>query len=277
MSENKLGTIGLIHGYGHRAAHWDKFRPELEAQGFDSIAVDLPADNPSATFADYARVAADAFEPAIKDGRRIDLILHSMGSNVLPDLVEIIGVAPIRNVFHVSGSIGEPDGGGASSLTTIMPRIPKQRNTPEYRDATLRLQEEGMTVLNPAQIRRLLFSDCTPEEFIWALELMRLQGKPKAEPPLEAFKIPGLRQTYLLGDADPIRNTDYVLDKMVGELGMKLVMMRGGHSPAISRPRELAEVVAGEVRSNLLLEDTGVLQVPPNYRYNPPPQSGYRY
>lgn len=256
MSETKLGTIGLIHGYGHQAAHWDKLRPELEVRGFDTIAVDLPADDPGATFADYARIAAQAFRPAIEDGGRIDLVPHSMGSQTIPELVKLLGEDAVRNVLHISGSIGASTNGSVEAPpTTGLPKIPRQRNTEDYRNATLRL-EDGRTVLHPAQIRKLLFGDCTPEDFIWALDLMRLQGKPPDEPPLEAYRLPGVRQAYLLGDADPIRDENYVREKIVGQLGMKLMRLAGGHSPAIARPAELADAIVDEIKLGLSIEDT---------------------
>ena len=259
MSETKLGTIGLIHGAGHRAAHWDKLRPELEARGFDTIAVDLPVDDPDATFADYAQVAAEAFKPAVENGGRIDLVPHSMGSQTIPCLVGILGEDAVRNVIHISGSIGESGIRTTDAFVpTVVPKIPKQRNTEDYRQATLRLAD-GRTTINPAEIRKLMFSDCSPQDFIEALELMRLQGKPLDEPPLEAYKLAGVAQTYILGDADPIRNKDYVTEKIVGELGMKLVTMPGGHSPAIARPAELADVIASEIRYGLSSEDTAPL------------------
>lgn len=262
MSENKLGTIGLVHGFGHRAEHWDKLRPKLEARGLDTIAVDLPPDEPEPTFAGYAQVAAEAFKPATRNGGRLTVVTHSMGSGLLPDLVKIMGVDKFRGAYHISGSIGASGNSQPEDLpTTVLPRIPKQRNTKEYCDATHQLTNDKI-VLDPSQIRRLLFEDCDPEDFIWALELMRLQTKPKIDPPLEAYKIDGLQQTYLLGEDDAIRDEDYVREKIIGELGMKLIMMPGGHSPAIARPDELADIIEREVRNDLALEDTAAMQMP---------------
>lgn len=259
MSEAKLGTIGLIHGYGHRAEHWDRLRPELEERGFDTIAVDLPSGDPDATFADYAAVAAEAFRPIIENGGRIDLVPHSMGSQTIPDLVRIVGKDAVRSIIHISGSIGESGNGNGSAETlptTMKPRIPMQRATDEYANATLRLEGSRMTVLNPSEIRKLMFGDCTPEEFVWALERMRLQAKPRDEPPLEAYRLPGVRQAYLLGDEDMVRDEAYVVEKIAGELGIRLVRMRGGHSPAIARPAELADVITDEIRQIISTEDT---------------------
>ncbi len=249
----------MIHGYGHQAAHWDLLRPELEARGFNTLAVDLPVGDPDATFADYAAVAAEAFKPALENGGRIDLVPHSMGSQTVPKLVGILGKNAVRSIHHITGSIGEGGNGAAEVLrATTLARVPLQRNTDDYRDATLRL-EGGMTVLNPSKIRELLFGDCRPEDFIHALELMRLQAKPPDEPPLEAYDFPDIPQTYILGDEDPIRDAEYVREKIVGGLGIKLVNIRGGHSPAIARPAELADVIAREIKEVIASEDTVAL------------------
>lgn len=241
-------------------------RTELEERGFNTLAVDLPASDPNATYDDYAEAAAEAFRPAIENGGRIDIGAHSMGSQTVPKLVKKLGVGAVRNVIHISGSIGEGGTGVSPETlpTTIVPWVPRQRNTEDYRRATLRL-DSGLTVLNPSEIRKLLFGDCDPNDFIRALELMRLQAKPPNEPSLDDYRLPGVNQIYILGEDDPIRDKGYVLDKIVGELGMKLVMMKGGHSPAIARPGELADIIASEVRTSLTLEDTGVLRMPTTF------------
>ncbi len=266
MSEAKLGTIGLIHGYAHRAAHWDRLRPELEARGFDTIAVDLPVGNPDATYADYARAAAEAFRPVVERGGRIDLVPHSMGSQTVPGIVDILGKDAIRSIIHISGSLDGSSKEDASDLaTTLVPRIPRQlqRNSLDFQDATLRLQD-GQTVLNPAKIRELLFGDCDPETFIWALEMMRVQARPTDEPPLSAHALPGIPKSYILGKEDRIRDRTWAINA-AGDLGMHFVEIDGGHSPAIARPGELAHVIAQEIRGSLLVEETQ--PIPPQSHY----------
>ena len=258
MSETKLGTIGLIHGTGHRAEHWDRLIPELQARGYDTIAVDLPANDPDATYDDYARAAADAFRPAVEDGQRIDLVPHSGGSHTIPGIVRRLGVDAVRSITHISGSLGRSANTNPKDLASaVVPRIPLQRNSETFRKATLHL-DDGMTVFDPAMIRRLFFNDCTPEEFIWALERMRVQAKPKVEPPLIAHTRYDIPQSYVLGEDDQIRDKNWAI-RAAGALGMELVWMKGGHSPAIARPAELADIIDGRIQRAVSSEDTIIL------------------
>lgn len=268
MGEARLGTIGLIHGSGHRPEHWDLLRPELEARGFDTIAVNLPADDPQATYTDYARRAAEAFSPAIQNGARIDIIAHSGGAHTVPETVRLLGSNAIRTITYISGSIGEeaistPDDSADPESSTTASRIPRPRNSEDFRNATLRL-ENGLIIFDPSQVEKLFFGDCEPERFVWALGLMRPQGRPTDEPPLSAHRLPGIHKAYVLPTGDRIRNEQWAIET-ARWLGMHLLRIEGGHSPAISRPGELADLIEKEIKSVLSSEKTRPL--PPAASY----------
>jgi pimeloyl-ACP methyl ester carboxylesterase len=46
----------LVHGVCARGWSWDLVTPYLEAAGHSVVAVDLPGDDPTANFSDYAEV-----------------------------------------------------------------------------------------------------------------------------------------------------------------------------------------------------------------------------
>jgi hypothetical protein len=270
-TRENFGTIGLIHGYAHRAQHWDLLRPYLHALGFDTIAVDLPVYKPNATFGDYADAAAEAFRPIVENGGRIDIVAQSMGSHVTPGVYERLrqfGKRPVRSIVHLSGSLGEPSNKKqADQPTPFIGPIPRQlpRNTEEFVSSNLQLPD-GTTVPDPAQIQELYYGDSDPETFAWAVGLIRRHLRPHDEPPLSAHRLPGVYQAYVLYDQDRIRNQKWVIAKPVGELGMRLIMRRGGdHSPAISRPAETALIIAGQIREAINSEETMRLPPPSSY------------
>lgn len=261
MSETDRPIVGLIHGSGHGAWSWDLLRPELEARGFDTIAVDLPADKPGATYGDFAIAAANAFEPAIPDGKKINIVDHSGGAQTVPGLAAILGKEAINTVIHISGSFGESGNHKHVSLLNLWrPNIPQQRrSSEEFRSAILPI-EGGLTAFDASQIRRLFFHDCSPARFIWALERIKPHARPKDEPSFWAHMLPGVRQAYILGKEDRIRNREWAV-QAAGSLGMKFIEIEGGHSPAISRPDELADIIADFINRDPSLEDTEAIPI----------------
>ena len=65
-----MATFVLIHGAGGRASFWDLVAAELQAAGHETIAMDLPCDDPSAGLSEYTDAVVDAIGDA-----RTDLVL----------------------------------------------------------------------------------------------------------------------------------------------------------------------------------------------------------
>ena len=70
-----MATFALIHGGGGSAWDWHLVVPELRERGQQAVAVDLPSDEESAGWWDYADAVIDAV------GYRSDLVVvgHSLG------------------------------------------------------------------------------------------------------------------------------------------------------------------------------------------------------
>ncbi len=66
-----MATFAQIHGGGGSAWDWHLVVPELRAQGQQAVALDLPSDDESAGWWDYADAVVDAV------GYRSDLVVQS--------------------------------------------------------------------------------------------------------------------------------------------------------------------------------------------------------
>lgn len=77
-----MTTFALVHGASHGAWFWERLMPEIEALGHRVITMDLPVDDRSATFGDYA----DTVCAAITDvpGDELILVGHSLAGVVVP-------------------------------------------------------------------------------------------------------------------------------------------------------------------------------------------------
>ena len=59
-----MTTFGLVHGAYHGSWCWKQLTVQLERRGHLVLTVDLPCEDPDAGAADYADVAAGAFDGA---------------------------------------------------------------------------------------------------------------------------------------------------------------------------------------------------------------------
>src|SRR4051794_6511780 len=73
-------TYVLIHGAGDVGSSWDLVADRLRARGHDVVAVDLPADDDCAGFAEYA----DTVVEAIGDRSDLVVVAHSLGGFTAP-------------------------------------------------------------------------------------------------------------------------------------------------------------------------------------------------
>jgi len=66
-----MATFMLIHGGGHRGWHWNLLRPELERLGHETLAPDVPMEDPSVG----TSVWADVVMAALGDRPLQDVVL----------------------------------------------------------------------------------------------------------------------------------------------------------------------------------------------------------
>src|SRR3954471_22391695 len=66
-----MATFALVHGAWHGKWCWERLVPELESRGHRAIAMDLPTDDPGATFETYADVVAEHLAPEGEDGMSV--------------------------------------------------------------------------------------------------------------------------------------------------------------------------------------------------------------
>lgn len=206
-----MATYALIHGAGDSAAHWYLLEPELRARGHEVVAMDLPCEDESARFADYAEAAASA----IGERGPVTVVAQSLGGFTAPLLCDRVAV---ELIVLIAGMVPLPgERGDDWSANTGYP---------------------GADGASEAEI---FFND-VPEEV--AREAMR-GGRRQAdgigrEPwPLEAW--PEVPTRYLLCSRDRMFPPEWMRRVVRERLGIEPDEIDGGHCPALSRPRELAD------------------------------------
>ena len=214
-----MADYALIHGAGDSAWCWHLVERELRARGHDAVAVDLPCEDDSAAWWDYA----DAVAEAVGDRRDVVVVGHSLGGFTAPLVPTRV---PVRELVLVAAMVPRPGETGnewwsASGYEAAM----------EGRDM-------------PSDEAELFYNRTPPELLEEARAYWRDQSEtPMREPwPLDAW--PNLPTTYVLGRADRMFPADFVR-RMVGErLGVTPEELDADHCPFLSAPTELAELLA---------------------------------
>jgi pimeloyl-ACP methyl ester carboxylesterase len=209
-----VSTFALIHGGGSSAWDWHLVAPELEERGHEPIAVDLPTEDPSAGWWEYA----DAVVEAVGDREHLVVVAHSMGGFTAP---LVCARRPADLLVFVAGMI-PVHGETFSDFWT---------NT-GYEDSGHDEHE-------------LYFHDVPPELEAESKRRERSQAdKPFAEPwPLEHW--PDVPTRYLLCRDDRLFSPEWARRHARERLGIEADEMDGGHYIALARPTELAERLAG--------------------------------
>lgn len=167
----------LVHGMFHGGWCWEPLKDRLEAAGHRVIAPDLagcgddPAPASEITLDRWARdiaaLAAQAEEPVI-------LVGHSRGGLVVSQAAEHAGPDAVAAIVYLT-ALMLPDGQSASSLQALMAE--QQVEGPSL---DVRISEDGLSMLPPADSADRFFAECTPEMRAWAAPRV----KPEAMAPL---------------------------------------------------------------------------------------------
>lgn len=96
-----MATYVLIHGAGSDSWYWHRVVPELRSRGHDVIAPDLPCDDDSAGFVEYA----DTVVHAIGDRSDLVLVAQSMAGFTAPLVCERV---PVRILVFLAAMTPRP-------------------------------------------------------------------------------------------------------------------------------------------------------------------------
>jgi pimeloyl-ACP methyl ester carboxylesterase len=218
-----MATYVLIHGAGGNAWYWHLVAPELERRGHDVVTMDLPCDDDSAGFADYADVVIDAI------GEHSDLILvaQSLGGFTAPLVADRI---PVDLIVLVAAMVPLPgESGGEWWENTGQPAAQREQAERDGRGT------------GEDDLETMFFHDVPADLRHVALQGGKEQsGAPfAARFPLAAW--PDVPTRFLLCRDDRLFPADFQRRVVRERLGIVPDEMDGGHLPAFSRPEELAE------------------------------------
>ncbi len=206
-------TYALIHGGGDSAFYWHLLAPELRARGHEVIAMDLPCEDDSAGFSEYA----DAVIEAVGERQGADLIVvaQSLGGFTAP---LVCARVPVGLMVLVAGMVPAPGERGDD--------WPANTGYPG---------PEG------ADEMEIFYADVPDPIAREAIERSRRQSDAPGEEPWPLESWPQVPTRFLLCRQDRMFPADWMHEVVRARLGCDPDEIESGHCPALSRPVELAE------------------------------------
>lgn len=226
--ENEPVTFGLVHGAWHGAWCWQDLERELRDAGHNTVAMDLPIDDPHATFDDHAAIVAEAVE-----GREnVVLVGHSRGGNIIPRVAGLIAVEQL--VFLC----------GALHATLTEKQVENNKGEPsdampEFSAGIIPVGN-NLATYDTAKAREIFYQDCSEEKAAWAISQLRLQRRADER---RLAEWPDTPSEYILCQDDRVINVEWSRYAARQWLNTEAIELPGGHSPFLSRPLLLASTL----------------------------------
>jgi pimeloyl-ACP methyl ester carboxylesterase len=227
-----MSTFVLIHGAGDVGWYWHLVEAELRARGHDVVAPDLPADDDSATLGDYADAVVAAAGDREDDRKNLVVVGQSFGGFTAPLVADRLAADVLVFVAGMVPAPGEPPGQWWANTG--------------YREA-VRAQAARDGGLTGNEDPFVSFYQDVPRALAeQAMSKTRAHpsGASMAAPwPLEAW--PDVPTKFVLCTEDRFFPADFLRRVVADRLHAVPDEIAAGHCVALSRPRELAEILEG--------------------------------
>jgi pimeloyl-ACP methyl ester carboxylesterase len=208
----------LIHGAGDVGWYWHLVERELRSRGHEVVVTDLPVDDDDAHLSDNADVVVDA----IGDGREdVVVVAQSYGGYVAPIVCDRV---PARLLVLVAGMIPAP-GESAEQMFTNTRFGEADRPPGEWDDLAIFYHDVPRPLAEEALSKGRRQSETT-------------SGEPF---PLPAW--PDVPTRFILCRDDRLFPAEWLRGLVRERLGIEPDALDSGHTPALSHPVELTDLL----------------------------------
>jgi pimeloyl-ACP methyl ester carboxylesterase len=228
-----MTTFALVHGSWHGAWCWELLTPLLQQEGHDVVTMDLPCDHGSASFETYADVVCAAL---VDCDDNVVLVGHSLAGSTV---ALVAARRPVRHLVYLCALV--PDIG--RSVFDQWPDDPDMLN-PVYVKGLSEPDAQTRTTWVDLQLARAIFcADCDEPTAKATLNRLRPQARYPSTVPFPLAEFPSVRCTSVVCSDDQFVGPDWSRRVARARLGADLIEFPGSHSPFLSRPSALADVL----------------------------------
>jgi pimeloyl-ACP methyl ester carboxylesterase len=230
-----VATFALIHGAWHGSRCWERVAPLLQQAGHDVVVPDLPNEDGSADFDVYA----DCVCEALRGHDDVVVVAHSLAGAsgaLLPSR------RPVRHLVYLCAAVPEP-GIGLFDQWQAQPDMV----SPQFADGWLQGLSEPDEQLRTRWVdfefvRRVFYADCDEATVSAAIDALRPQSGYPWTLPCSLTEHPSVNCTSVMCSDDQVVNPDWSR-RTARDIGAHLVELPGSHSPFLSRPSTLADLL----------------------------------
>jgi pimeloyl-ACP methyl ester carboxylesterase len=209
-----MATYALIHGAYDVGWYWHLVERELRERGHRSVAPDLPIDDDNAGLLDNAQSVVDAIN-AVHGGGELIVVGQSWGGYIAPIVAEIAK---------------------ADLLVLVAPMIPRPGETDEEM-----WKATGWSF--PQGEADAFYHDVDPALAAEAKSRERGQSETTSREPWPLDAWPSVPTHVIIGRDDRFFPVDWLRGVVRDRLGIEPDEIACGHTVALSRPRELVELM----------------------------------
>ena len=232
-----LPLLVLVHGAWHGAWCWTALQADLDGRGLPSLAIDLPGHGASTLpFGDLAGDAAHVADVVTRLDRPVVLVGHSYGGAVIG---EVTARPAVRHLVYVAGfCLAE----GETVLRQTDVEYPANALS-----GAVRSDGEGLLLIDPTKATEAFYTHCP--RLAAEAAIARLCPQPRA-----AFTQPAsvaawreIGTTYVLCTRDEVVHPLH--QAAMAERCDTVATLDTDHSPFLSAPDDLADLLEGVVRA----------------------------
>ena len=209
-----MATYALIHGAYDVGWYWHLVERELQERGHRSVAPDLPIEDDDASLLDHAQVVLDAIA-ATHDGGELIVVGHSWGGYIAPIVA---------------------DRAEADRLVLVAPMIPRPGETDDE-------MWEATGWRFPQGEADAFYHDVDPALAAEAKSRERPQSEATSREPWPLETWPDVPTHVVIGRDDRFFPANWLRGVVRDRLGIEPDELASGHTPALSRPRELVDLM----------------------------------
>lgn len=195
--------------------------------------MDLPVSDPTFGAREYAQAVDDALD---RDSEPL-LVGHSMAGLVTPI---VAAQRPIRKLVFLAAFLASPGRSANDQRATepIDARLPP--TTAEWTDLG-----DDVWMVGPNTATELFFQDTPPDIARWATDRLRPQSYRVMSEISPLTSWPDVPSASIVCRDDRALNPDWVRKAAHERLRVEAIELVGGHSPFLTRPAELAQLLDG--------------------------------
>ena len=208
-----MATYALIHGAGDVGWYWHLVEADLRRRGHDVVAADLPVEDDSAGLSNYADVVVDA----IAGRRDVVVVAQSFGGYTAP-----IVCSRVRSIL----------------LVLVAGMVPSPRESADEMFSSTGYRREAQ---DDSSDLAIFYHDVPPALAAVALARGRKQSATPGKEPWPLAARPDVPTRFLLCRQDRLFPAKWLRRVVRDRLGITPDEIDSGHTPALSRPAELAE------------------------------------